>query len=253
MAYQTISSGRFRKRIVREKIVIKYLRNANGVIGISRAVKEKFEPILERNVTVIYNGIPLINYKIGAMKRFNSDTVRLLLAGRITENKGQMEAVKAIEILKQRGISNILLTIVGNAERQYLQELNAEISKSGIKDNIVIMDYCEDLNELRKNSDIGLVCSKYEAFGRVTIEYMCAEMLVIDANTGGTLELITNGETGLLYQQGNEMDLAEKIEYAIQNSEKMRKIASYSKEYAFHNFSIERVCDEILNLYNNTM
>ena len=241
------------KRIVREKVVIKYLRNANGVIGISQAVKEKFESILKRNVTVIYNGIPLKNYEIGVVNRFNDNIVRLLFAGRITENKGQIEAVKAIEILKKRGISNILLTIVGNAEPQYLQTINAEINKLGIRDNIVIMDYCEDLNELRKHSDIGLVCSKNEAFGRVTIEYMCAEMLVIGANTGGTLELITEGETGLLYQQGNERDLADKIEYAIHNSKKMRRIASYSKEYALHNFSIERVCDEILKLYENTM
>lgn len=238
------------KRIVGEKVVIKYLQNADGVIGISRAVKEKYESILKREVSLIYNGIPLTNYEVGSVNRFNNDKVRLLLAGRITENKGQLEAVQAIKILKDRGISNLLLTIVGNAEPHYLQIINSEIDKSEIKDNVMILDYCDDLNELRKQSDIGLVCSKNEAFGRVTIEYMCAEMLVIGANTGGTLELIHDEKTGLLYQQGNERDLADKIEYAIQNVVEMRKIAKNSKTYALQNFSIERVCDEILKLYN---
>lgn len=238
------------KRIVGEKVVIKYLQNADGVIGISRAVEEKYESILKREVSLIYNGIPLTNYEVGSVNRFNSDIVRLLLAGRITENKGQLEAVRAIKILKDKGFSNLSLTIVGNAESHYLQTINSEIDKSEIKDNVVILDYCDDLNELRKQSDIGLVCSKNEAFGRVTIEYMCAEMLVIGANTGGTLELIHDKKTGLLYQQGNEKDLADKIEYAIQNVVEMREIAKNSKMYALQNFSIERVCDEILKLYN---
>ena len=80
---------------------------------------------------------------------------------------------------------------------------------------------------------------------------MCAEMLVIGANTGGTVELITDGETGLLYQQGNAESLADKIEYAVFNSEQMKEIAKRSKEYALKHFSIERVCDEILELYAN--
>lgn len=239
------------KKLVGEKVVLSYLARANGVIGISKAVKSKFEKILKRPVRVIYNGIPLKNYDLGDVKRFEPDKVRMLLAGRITENKGQMEAVQAVAELKRRGIDNAELTLVGNAEADYLAAMKSAIHSEKLESCVRILDYCDDLNELRRNSDIGLVCSKNEAFGRVTVEYMCAEMLVIGANTGGTVELIADGVTGLLYQQGNAESLADKIEYAVSNSEQMSEIAKRGKAYALKHFSIERVCDEILELYAN--
>ena len=239
------------KRLVREEIVLSYLSKANGVIGISEAVKIKYENVLKRPVRVIYNGIPLQNYDLGEVSRFTEERTRILLAGRITENKGQIEAVQAVAELKNRGINKVTLTLVGNAETEYLTKIKRIIKDERIENFVRILDYCDDLNELRRNSDIGLVCSKNEAFGRVTVEYMCAEMLVIGANTGGTVELIKEGETGLLYQQGNADSLANQIEYAIKNSMDMKRIAKNSKEYAFSNFSIARVCDEILELYSH--
>jgi hypothetical protein len=175
----------------------------------------------------------------------------MLLAGRITENKGQLDAVRAIAQLKDKGICDVSLTLVGNAEPDYLKKIKQIIKEQSLEGQISVLDYCDDLNELRRSSDIGLVCSKNEAFGRVTVEYMCAEMLVIGANTGGTLELVDDGNTGLLYNQGNVDSLAEQIEYALQNPKRMRQIAKSGKDYALKNFSIERVCDEILNLYTH--
>lgn len=237
------------KKLVGEEVIVQYLRKADGVIGISEAVKKKFESILGRPVKVIYNGIPLRNYDLGDVVRFASSQIKILFAGRITENKGQMEAVKAISLLRKRGITNVSLILVGNAETSYLEKIKKIIRVEKIEDSVTILDYCEDLNEFRRISDIGLVCSKNEAFGRVTVEYMCAEMLVIGANTGGTVELVENGKTGLLYQQADIENLADIIQYAIQNPEEMQGIAKKGKEYALNGFSIKRVCDEILDLY----
>ena len=162
-----------------------------------------------------------------------------------------MEAVKAVGLLKKKCIYNISLILVGNAEPDYLAQIRNEIKNNQLEGCVHVLDYCDDLNELRRNSDIGLVCSKNEAFGRVTVEYMCAEMLVIGANTGGTLELIADRDTGLLYEQGDAENLAGKIEFAIRHPEEMRSIATKSKKYAFNNYSIKRVCDEILDLYTH--
>lgn len=239
------------KKLVGEQIVMDYLLQANGVIGISRVVKEKYEYLLQRPVTLIYNGIPLQNYELGEVHRFDKQDIHMLLAGRITENKGQIEAVKALSILVKKGITNVYLILVGNAEPAFLEVLKKEIKERALDEYVKIIDYCDDLNGLRRQCDIGLVCSKNEAFGRITIEYMTAEMLTIGANTGGTLELISDGNTGLLYQQGNSVDLAAKIQLAINHREKMKNIASAGKQFAIRNFSIERVCDDIFTLYNH--
>lgn len=237
------------KRIVGEKIVMKYLRSANGVIGISRAVKEKYEDLLKRPVQLIYNGIPFEKYDVGEVERFRKNEVSMLIAGRVTENKGQMDAVKALKLLRDRGYDQIKLTIVGNAEKQYLKMIQDYIGEHDMQGCVSILDYCDDLNELRAAHDIGLVCSKYEAFGRVTIEYMCAKMFVIGANTGGTLELINDGNTGFLYQEGSYESLADRIQEAVDDRSRSSLIAENGKAFALSSFSIERVVDEILCMY----
>lgn len=117
--------------------------------------------------------------------------------------------------------------------------------------NIHILHYVSDLRKLRKQCDIGLTCSKNEAFGRVTIENQLAGLLVIGANTGGTTEIIKDNETGLLYKEGDYMDLADKIEYAIINKNTMRNIANHGKDNAIDQFSIERVVDQLIGIYEN--
>ena len=116
--------------------------------------------------------------------------------------------------------------------------------------NIHILHYAADLRKLRKQCDIGLTCSKNEAFGRVTIENQLAGLLVIGANTGGTTEIIKDNETGLIYKEGDYIDLANKIEYALMHKNEMRIIARYGKEKATQDFSIQRVVDQITEIYD---
>ena len=59
-----------------------------------------------------------------------------------------------------------------------------QIDELGLNNNINMLGQVRNLPEIRKNNDIELVCSKSEAFGRVTIEAMMSMMPVIGANTG---------------------------------------------------------------------
>ena len=65
-----------------------------------------------------------------------------------------------------------------------------------------IVPFQSDLYELRKHADIALMCSRGEALGRVTVEAMLSENLVIGADSAGTKEIIQNKVTGYLYKTG---------------------------------------------------
>ena len=53
-----------------------------------------------------------------------------------------------------------------------------------------------------EQADIGLTCSRNEAFGRTTVEALLMGKPVIGTNTGGTVDLISDGVDGLLYPPG---------------------------------------------------
>lgn len=241
---------------INEDMLFNYAIKSNKVIAISKAVYNKFtKKIPEGNIRIIYNGVNLLKYKFAERNILNGKVIKLLLAGRICEGKGQLEAVKAIEYLVNKGKTDIELYIVGDGVKGelYQDNLIEYIKNRKLEKYIKIMPFMNDLSKMRKMCDIGLVCSVNEAFGRVTIESMLASQLVIGANTGGTLELIDNNKYGLLYNQGDYKDLANKIKYAIDNKEEMNLLTKKSYYYASQKFSILRTMDEINQLYLNIL
>lgn len=245
----------FSMRLHNEKEIYSYLKKANGVIGISEAVKEKFEPILQKEVKLIYNGIPLDEYIIkNKLSLYSNETINILIAGRIVEGKGQLQAVKAIKHLFDNDIKNIKLVIVGKVDSEnYFNKLKSYIERFSLEEHITFYEHTDDLKELRRKCDIGLICSKKEAFGRVTIETMVSKMLVIGADTGGTKEIVTDHYNGLLYEEGNYIDLATKIQYAMENKREMESIIENAYFDALNKYSISKVVDQIIVLYEHCL
>lgn len=240
------------KKLFREKYVYRLVSKASSVIAISKDVQTKFEPLLGRKMDLVYNGVPVEKYKLDDVPRFVAPIIRILLAGRISIQKGQMDAIKAVELLMQRGIDNVLLTLVGQGEtKEYLESVKLYVKEHGLEQKICILEHLDDLKELRRQCDIGLTCSKKEAFGRVTVENMLAKMLVIGANTGGTMEIIDDGHNGLLYEEGNPESLAERIEYAIFHKSNLQKMIEQGFTCAIKDYSINRVVIQILALYKS--
>ncbi|AIF44547.1 glycosyltransferase family 4 protein [Virgibacillus sp. SK37] len=244
----------FGLRLYNQKRVYDLLNKADSIIAISNSIKEKFEKELDRDLELIYNGIPIEKYHIKTNNRFANKQIGILLAGRINKNKGQLDAVKAVGHLVEKGFKNIYLILAGDAQDiKYLRKIQEFIIKHNLNEFIRIIDYVEELKQLRTECDIGLVCSKKEAFGRVTIETMLSNMLVIGANSGGTAELIDDDITGLLYQEGDYISLANKIEYAIANKEEMKTIIRSGYKTVVENYSVNRVVDQILDLYKEVL
>ena len=225
------------------------LKRANKVIFISEATRLYWQKkISYRDSCMIYNGFDLEQY-ISYRDLEQRETIRILIAGIICPKKGQMDAVKAIQTIKENGIHHIKLSIVGEGERQYVGKMKEYIRKSELEDYIEIRSFQKDLRGLREDSDIALMCSRDEALGRVTIESMASQLLVIGADSGGTSELIADNKTGYLYEVGNWRQLAEKILYAVDNWDTSCDIIKLAQTMVIEKFSIDKYAKKIEEIY----
>ena len=86
-----------------------------------------------------------------------------------------------------------------------------------------------------------------EGLGRVTLESMAASVPVIGFKEGGTVELIEDKVTGLLYENGVN-ELAEKMLKLIEDDEMRIKIASNARRKFEKNYTSEIYADKFLNL-----
>jgi hypothetical protein len=90
-------------------------------------------------------------------------------------------------------------------------------------------------------NDIILMTSHNEAFGRVTLEGQLLGKIVIGAKIGGTLEIIDDKKTGILYKPGDPNDFAKKIDWCLVNSEDSQRIAKLAQKEATQKFSLKNI------------
>jgi glycosyltransferase involved in cell wall biosynthesis len=220
------------------KYVNKY---TDAVITISDAVNHKYIARFQTPRFLIYNGLPDVNEHFAPENR---DTFNLIQSGIISPVKGVDVSVKAIQILHKQGYENVHLYLAGKGDLEFCRE-----DYENVKPYVHLLGYVNNLNEIRqKKMDAELVCSKSEAFGRVTIEAMKNGMIVVGADTGGTKELIHDGKDGFLFRMGDANDLAEKIRMIIDQKVDLQ----YIKENALLNakeFSIAKCANSIRTLY----
>ena len=237
------------------------MRHTDSLIFISEYIKKTYSNFaMSKHATVLNDGLNVENYYLADRSLFSEAQINLMILGVINPQKGQKEAVKALEILMARGWTNLRLHIVGgigrwNGSTEYYDNLKNYV-KANCPNEVQFHGVIEDLQELRSlrlHTDINLICSSAEGLGRTTIESMLSGSLTIAANAGATPELIESGRSGLLYQSGSPEDLADKLEWAINNKEDSCRIASAGQQYALSRFSIEQYAPKIAGIYRSLL
>lgn len=226
------------------------INKSNKVITISGAVNKKYSQFIDFNrLTTIYDGVDGGKFYNPQKDIFNSSCIRLIFVGNIAVYKGILDFVEACILLNNSNFNDFEVLIVGAGDDKVIEDIKNRFLKANMSDCVKFLGYQKDVNVFLNESDIFCMCSKSEAFGRTTVEAMLSGNLVIGANTAGTKDLIDDGKTGILYEQGNAADLCEKVLAAVNNKSKSKKIAKSGRQYMFENMSAERNAEEIYNLY----
>ncbi len=190
-------------------------RLSDKIVFNSTSVRQKFESyIAPAKRYIVHNPAvmpPLEPGSIGSGLPSPAQKLTLIMLGQIAPSKDPIEAVQALQICREKGLS-FELNIVGKSDQPaYLLELQQAIETAGLQEYVKIPGPSPaPALRLRENHAL-LMCSRMEAFGRVTVEALKMGLPVIAANTGGSLELIEDGVNGYLYRKGDPQDLAAKI------------------------------------------
>lgn len=205
---------------------IKLLSKSKGrVVLISYKLCEYYNDEVPQNIIrIIYNGIPnvFLNDKYRTSVIGKKERVRFLLSGNFHRNKRHDIAIAAAKILFEMGYRNFELLIAGAIaniadSEKYEKELRDQAMD--MSDRIKFLGFVEDMVELRKNTDVELVCSNLEAFGRVTIEAMMGSNPVIASNSGANPELIEEGINGFLFDLNDTQQLVAKMQIFLDDIE----------------------------------
>lgn len=239
-----------RKYPISSKIINKFIENNSvKIVTISKGLyRESIKKFSKDKVMTIYDGISDV-YKTKRRFTKNRDEFNILILGYISFGKGQKDGVLAVINLYKKGYRNIKLTLAGNFEQSYKDEIDALIMKNNVRDNIRIRKFTKNVVALHEEADLELNCSRSEGFGRTTIEAMYNKKPVIGVDCVATNELIIDGFNGFLYKAGDIDELSKKIEYLICNYQERNIMGENGYEYAVNEFSSKKNAHSIFDLY----
>lgn len=232
---------------------VKYLnRNTGGFIAISNAVKKYWveKGLSENKINIVYNGVDKNRIKPADYSTWERDSIiRLVIVGGVIPNKGQWQAIEAICLLPEQIRKYVKLDVIGGITKEYRNKISAPLRRAGIERNVRFLGPCNDVYDRLKNYHIGLMCSKAEGFGRVTVEYMHAGLAVIASNCGANPELIKDNTTGILYDRNRTETLTQAILTLAENRQKMLRIAKEGKAFAENRYTKEQNAKNIYKVY----
>ena len=211
-------------------------------IAVSSVVKSnliKINTRLENKIYVCVNGVDTTKFYVNPSKTMNDTKFVIGCVANFWELKDQMTLLKAVDVLKTKGIKNLHLKFVGSGKT-----LNRCVDFA-MKNNID----CEFINEL-KHSDLltfynqlnlFVLPSKYEAFGCVYLEALACGVPFIGVKNQGVEDVVKNDlKKYQLVEAGSYDDLSKLIYYFYSNELTIR----FDKAYMIEN-TIKKMLNHI--------
>jgi glycosyltransferase involved in cell wall biosynthesis len=201
---------------------------------------------------IIHTGLDVRRYLNGSEMnslRLEDKNLKLLYAGRIYPEKGIDILIKAmIRLVNGQGKRDILLSVAGTGAVEHENRLRQLVCEAGLTDNVLFLGWVPPakMPELLRNFDVLVLPSIWpEPFSRAVMEGMISGLVVAATRTGGTPEIIIDGENGLLFTPNDPDDLASKIAQLLDDPKSRNQLGYAGRKTILERFTMIKMMDEI--------
>lgn len=231
----------------------KYTIVPSSVIG--RHMVEDFGVPLE-NIRLIPRSVDLNRFIYRAPSLEGKKELVVAVIGRVTPIKGQLYFLKAFASVL-RSVSFVEAWVIGgvsSGKEHYQEELLAWVRRLGLRDAVRFLGNRRDIPELLSRVDILVMPSiAQEAFGRVIVEAQASGVPVIATKVGGVVEIIKDGQTGLLVSPRDVESLAEAMVRILTNPAFACQLAFNARKNVEEKYSLEKMARDTLKVYEEAL
>ena len=171
---------------------------------------------------------------------------RVITVANLRPEKSHETLFAAADLLAS-DFPDVEFQIVGDGPRR--AELEELVRAHGLERRVQFLGHREDVAPLLAEADIFVLPSRSEAFPNGAIEAMAAGLPVVASATGGLLDLIEHGHTGLLFEPGNPAALADALRHLFTDRSIASAIGQRAQTQVRQRYSFERMVRSFEDLY----
>jgi starch synthase len=255
------------------------IENAEAVIAVSQHVRddvlECYPAVDPTRVHVIYNGVSVDEYSpddgTEVLERHGvaADVPTVVFVGRITHQKGVLHLLEAahsfdpdVQLVLCAGAPDTPL-LAAETERR-VEQLQSE------RGNVIWIEAMlprEEVVQLLSHATVFACPSIYEPLGIVNLEAMACETAVVASATGGIVEVVDDGRTGLLVplERGDDGSLeprdpaafaaafAERVNDLVRDPARAEAMGKAGRRRAIDHFSWDVIGAQTVDLYRSLL
>jgi glycosyltransferase involved in cell wall biosynthesis len=217
------------------------------IVCISQKTEENLlkyigEKYKEKTV-IIHNGINLDTVtKAKPSSDLTEGEIKIIMVARFQKAKDQNTVIKSLLYL-DKGVHAYFVGdgILIDGNKSLAQQLN-------LRDRVHFLGNRDDVPSLLKAATIIVLSSRWEGLSLSSIEGMAAGKPFIASDVDGLREIVTGA--GLLFKQGDEKELADKIRLLAADSCLYNSVANKCAERA-KRYDITEMIDQYVKIYSD--
>ncbi|MBD3184340.1 glycosyltransferase [Candidatus Poribacteria bacterium] len=255
ITYYSVGKGRFLKKALIWSIV-----KADIVTTVSNYTKSKLINlgIPDEKIRLIYPGVELDKFQIvpdleELRDKHQLHNKRILLTvSRLMERKGHDMVIKAFPRVLQK-IPDVIYLIVGiGKEEKRLKELTRELD---LENYVIFTGQVPDVIQYYYLCDVFIMPNRMvkgshdvEGFGIVFLEANACGKPVIGGKSGGAVDAIVDGVTGILVDPTNIKEIENAILKLFLDDSYRSRISDNGRNYVFKNFDWINPVKQVLEI-----
>ena len=222
------------------------------VIGVSKFIAEAAlaRGCPEHKLELHYIGINLQKFE---QQKNESKNPSLLFVGRLVEKKGCTYLLQAMQKLQSK-TPELELTVVGDGKLKSV--LQQEAQARGLKVEFVGTESAAQVRQrlaccwLFVAPSITATSGDTEGLGMVFLEAQAMRTPVISFRSGGVVEAVDEGTTGLLSDEKDVDALAENISFLLENSSQRHHMGLQGRKRVEQKFDVRKQCAVLEHIYD---
>jgi glycosyltransferase involved in cell wall biosynthesis len=165
--------------------------------------------------------------------------------------KGHEDLVKAAPmVLSEFPNAKFLLAGSGwgEAGEAHMEEVKELVRSMGLQESVIFTGFRHDVNGILREVDVAVQASLSECLGG-TIESLLMECPTVVTRVGGMVDIIRDGETGVLVNPADPDDLARGIIQLLGDPQRARALGRAGRKLALERFTFSRTVSDLDELY----